>query len=233
MFNEINIVIAISLLLLGFRYEYGFLTHSFTLHYSLLMMIGFDIIKSSVLDILDVCSWYCNDLILEVLKNLLLILLLYDSISTLVTGRYLMILIAKIMLICSVNALIYVTLAEDEIYMSYFTLSIISLLTVMMIIERILHHDNFRYGCIHQRYCYACIAIYLICLFILVLDIFHILPSIPRIDILLIAFVFNYHFQLNMLYKLTHWEYSAFIRSGNFSRILLIIDYYEIPDAKI
>lgn len=230
MFNEINIIIAIPLLLLGFRYEYGILTHSFTLHYSLLMMIGIEIIKSSILKMM---GWYCNDLILEILKNLLLVLLLYDSISTLVTGRYLMIFIAKVILICSTNALIYVTLANNENFMTYFTSSAILLLIMMMIFERILHNDNFRYGCIHQRYCYICIAIYLMSLIILVLDFVNILPSIPKIDILLIAIAFNYHFQLNMLYKLTHWEYSAFIRSGNFSRMLLIIDYYEIPDAKI
>ena len=102
-----------------------------------------------------------------------------------------------------------------------------------MLVERALHSDAFRYGCVHHRYCYATILLYLLSIFWLALLDANVLKSGIRVDLLFASFAFNYHFQLNVFYKLIQWEYSTFIRSGTFARMLLIIDYYEIPDNKI
>jgi hypothetical protein len=234
MLDEINIIFALPLILLGFRFEFGLLTHSFTLHYSLILLIGLEIVKNSVLNLVGQCVavWYCANNT-QLFSSILLLLLLYDSLSTLVTGKYLMILISKIVLIGSVYSLSIVVYTGDREIWFYYTCMLLTLLTVMMIIERVLHREEFRYGCVHQRYCYIVVGLYMAVATMMTLQYLSIAPAFLHIHTLLLVGAFNYHYQLNVLYKLTHWEYSTFIRSGMFPRILLIVDYYEIPDAKI
>ena len=233
--HYIYLVFGVIILAASQRYEYGILNYSVTLNYTLLSLLGLEYLKLGIVGLTNICvhyiKWLCDGdegNYLLVIAAVLMSLLVYDSASVFITNKYYHIVLQKFLLIASIYGWIF---ANSYGYVAYYMTTLSTFNIVILLIERIVFRSEFKFGAIHPRYVYAVVAIYM--LYITLTLVNKIVLDLYDLHHFLLLVIFNYHFQLNLFYKLSCWEYCTFIRSGIIDRIALIIDYYEVPSGKI
>ena len=224
--NAVYILFGLFATILSTRYEYGIFSYTISLNYTVLSFIGIEYIRIGAY-LLANKQTEVN--YLQLLIIILLVLLNYDSTVTLNVGQWLIIILQRIILIlCVYTAIICYYL--DILY--YFIEILICLDLCALITARWLYRDQFRYGTLHQRYNLLTAIMYIIFLCLCVIDQYKLI-TLYDLHYIIMVWIFNYHYQLNMFYKLSRYEYITSIRSGWFSYIILIVDYYELPEPKI
>lgn len=232
----LHIFTGLSVLLFSQRFEYGIFNYSVSLNYGLLSLIGIEYIKVGILNLIDFCldkiPWFCmnnDNLHMMTLACIIQVMLIYDSCSVFVTYNHTLLfsLFEKIILITGIYSIVMCYYLD---YLHILLLSLVCFNLITIIIERWAHKDEFRYGVIHYRYTYVNTLIYLSYVLLIIVD--YLIHDLYDFHHILLVLSFNYHFQLNMFYKLLRWEYNTFFRPGIFSHIFLIIDYYDFPDPK-
>ena len=141
--------------ILSHRYEYGILNYTIVLNYSIIDIFGLELMRSSLADISNVI-FLTENIYHDKLLCLILTLLMYDSLTSFVTNKYIIVLLSRISIVFSFY--FNITFADNSNYILV-TLSGINILLVL--IERLTHINNFRYGTVHKRYCYVIIALYI------------------------------------------------------------------------
>jgi hypothetical protein len=232
--NYIYLIFGIFILAVSQRHDYGVLNYSVTINYTILSLLGLEYLKLGIIGLSDICvhdiKWLCGGEgnYLFTITVILIALLSYDSASVFVSNKYYTIVLQKMILLASIYGYIF---AHAYGYLTYYLISLISFNNVVLLIERIMFRNEFKFGTIHQRYVYICMLIYTVLTALILVD--DIVVRLYELHYILVLLVFNYHFQLNLFYKVSCWEYCTFIRSGICDRLLLIVDYYEIPGGKV
>ena len=224
-----NVIFGLVAIGLSFRYEPGLLNYILGINYLALLLFGIEVIRINIGILYNL--HYSDSNYINILTFNLLILTLYNNVIIFMKDTRLSIIGWRLIVLIVIVLVVFINELNDQI--NEICLIILFLLNASMIILlRIIHHDEFKYGTIHQRYAYTSCLFYLIISVELLLQYFDYKKEI-KLYYLFLPLAFNYDFQLNLFYKAIKWSYSTFIRSGTFSRLLLIIDYYEIPDTKI
>lgn len=221
----INILFGIVSLILSARYEFGILNYSVGLNYTFLCLFGVVIIKKAIYNLLD----YIDESKIAIVFLVLILLSVYNNFSLFNYNS----IIAVIFLRITIVLIIIGTFISYEL--SYENETLISLIifeTILILLTRILHRDEFKYGTIHQRYAYLSIFLYLITVGELLTEYLQ-YSNEYKIRYVVFSLAFNYDYQLNLFYKSHQLKYSTFIRSGFISRLLFIVDYYEIPNSHV
>jgi len=221
-FQIFNLIFGITAFVLSLRHEVELFNYIFSLNYSILSLFAIEVIKTSVYSLgewdktIDFTSYLIITLLILVLHNNLT-LLSFNKVALIFTYRLLII-----------TLIITVVVIQN---LDIFIIAVVLLNSIIILVLRIIHFDEFRYGTIHPRYAYINFLLYsLVGAELLVEQYF-------EKDIhgyyLCLPLAFVYDFQLNLFYSAIRLGYSTFFRSGTFSRFLLVIDYYEIPDTKV
>ena len=215
MLSEIfNLIFGLSAFFLSFRYELGILNYAVGLNYIGLGLFGIEIVRVAICgSSVDYRTSIALALILLTAYNNA-VLLMFDKIVLVFVLRFLVI------------GIVITSIALVDLgFITEILLALCMVNAIVIICIRMMHRDKFRYGTIHQRYAYAAMVMYLLICAELICELF--VKKEIHIYFLLLPLAFNYDFQLNLYYKTNHWEYSTFVRSGLFSRLLFIVDYYE------
>lgn len=223
-FDIINILFGIVPLILSARYEFGILNYAVGLNYTVLFLFGIAIIKKAIYNLLD----FDDSSKIWVIFLSLVLLAIYNNFSLFIHNSITAVIFLRIIFILIV---IGTVLSCELSYISETAIGLIILEIIIIISSRIMHRDEFKFGTIHQRYAYGAIFLYLITIGDLVMEYFY--PNEYKIRYVSLPLAFNYDYQLNLFYKSHHWGYSTFIRSGFFSRLFFIVDYYEIPNTQV
>lgn len=220
----IYLLTGIFAVIISCRYEYGILNYSFILNYSAILILGIELIRVASFNLANI-DFYNN---VDKIAAFLLVAIAYDSIVVFMQKKLLGVLIEKISLISLIYGFAYFIMSKkiDE-----FNIIMLCLNIVLMGVARLKYRNPFYYGVIHYYYCYLVCISYTISLLFVVASQQGILVGSYYVIFVIVAF--NYHFQLNVMYNLSYWRYSPYIKAGWFARLILIIDYCEIPGLKL
>lgn len=225
LFEIFNLFFGLSTILLSLRYELGMLNYTLGLNYSALILYGIEIIRVNI----GVLIEYQSINLINYMVLVLLLLAIYNNLTIFAFERVYLIFIFRFVCVGLIIASIILD-KMDNLNLMIIVLSATNL--IIMLVTRMVHFDEFKYGTIHQRYAYwtallyGCVCVELIVEFLCYKKEIH-------LYYMLLSIAFVYDFQLNLYYKAIRWGYSTFIRSGTISRLLFIVDYYEIPSTKI
>jgi hypothetical protein len=201
------------------------LNYTLGLNYSALMLYGIEIIRVNI----NVLIGYQSLDLTNYMILVLLLLAIYNNLTIFTFESVYLIFIFRFALIGLIITSVILDIMNDLNLM----LIVLAAVNVMiMLVMRLVHFDEFKYGTIHQRYAYGAGLLY-VCVCIELIVKFLDYKKEIYLYYMMLSIAFVYDFQLNLYYKTIRWGYSTFIRSNTVSRLLFIVDYYEIPDTKI
>jgi hypothetical protein len=224
-FEIFNLFFGLITIILSLRYELGMLNYTLGLNYSALMLYGIEIIRVNI----NVLIGYQSLDLTNYMILVLLLLAIYNNLTIFTFEKVYLIFIFRFTIVVLIITSIILDIM-DNLNSMIIILAAVNAMT--MLVTRLVHFDEFKYGTIHQRYAYGAALLYM-CVFIELIVKFLGYKKEIHLYYLLLSIAFVYDFQLNLYYKAIRWGYSTFIRSGTISRLLFIVDYYEIPDTKI
>ncbi len=212
-----NILFGIITFLLSIRYEVGIFNYLFGLNYLALTLFGLNVIWSEISD--NTFIPYC--------MIMLSYLCLFNALTLLTFNKPVWISILRLLLVGLISL---VAIMPIDIW--FYIMISISVNMIMIIIMRYIHRDEFKFGTIHPRYVLITALLYLLVITELIIEIYFWEKNL-HFYYAILPIAFMYDFQLILYYNSIRFGYSTFMRSGTFPRILLIVDYYEIPDTKV
>lgn len=221
-FQIFNLFFGLIAFILSLRYEVGVFNYLFGINYSVLSLFAIEIARISLYELGDWDGIVKYD---RYLMFMLLVLTLYNNLILLSFNKPLLIFIYRSVV---VGFIVLIGIMNE---LQLLALTIVFVNSILILVIRAIHFDEFKYGTIHPRYAYITFLLYLLIGAELILEQF--LKKDLYIYYLCLPLAFVYNFQLNLYYNAIRLGYSTFFRSGALSRALLIIDYYEIPDTKI
>jgi hypothetical protein len=223
--NVVKLLFSLAIFALSQRWEYGTLNYRFSLNYAILTILGLEYFRDAIMSFGVLC---CGELFYNQIATVALTLILYDSISVFSDVSYFIILLEK----TTVVTLFYLFVVSLEIFVGVYVISVLVALNLITVLTvYFTHREPFRYGTIHQNYVYATVFFYIV--YLVAINLLYRTDNSYELEHSLISIIFNYQFQLNTFYKLGSWNYNIFIRSGFWSRLLFVVDYYERPEPKL
>ena len=214
-FEIFNIFFGLITILLSLRYELGMLNYTLGLNYSALMLYGIEIIRVNI----NVLIGYQSLDLTNYMILVLLLLAIYNNLTIFTFESVYLIFIFRFAFVSLIITSVILDIMND-------------LNLMIMLVMRLVHFDEFKYGTIHQRYAYGAGLLYVCVCTELIVKFLDYKKEI-YLYYMMLSIAFVYDFQLNLYYKAIRCGYSTFIRSNTVSRLLFIVDYYEIPDTKI
>lgn len=210
-----NVIFGFAAIALSIRFEVGIFNYLFNLNYLILSTFGINVILKEIRDLVDISTPY----LLITLSGLSL----FNKLTILTHNKTILIALVRI-LFTMLIFITFETLIDVQLYVNV----LVSVNILTMFIIGVIHRDKFKFGTIHPRYLFTIIILYTLA----AIELF-VVESQIHFYYFLLPLAFMYDFQLNLYYNSIRLGYSTFMRSGTFSRLLLIIDYYEIPETKV